>query len=117
MSLVLWIATCHYGCQDLLDYVDDVFSHKFQDTMVLYPRYRMLLPRNQQCLLSCFNNLAVPHDCPKQTHDVSQPVIGMLVDAGAMSITMPADTKDLLVRAIDAFCSLRPRTKRLSRSL
>ena len=26
MSLILWIAQHHYGCHDLLNYMDDVFS-------------------------------------------------------------------------------------------
>ena len=89
MCLILWIALHHYGCRVLLDYVDNVFSHDFADAMVLYPRYRVLMPHNQRQLLSCFDDLDVPHDQPKQTHGVSQPIIGMQVDALALSITMP----------------------------
>ena len=62
------------------------------------------MPRNQQRPLLCFNNLSVPHDRPKQTHGTSQPIIGMLIEATKLSITMPPDAKDALVQAIDAFC-------------
>ena len=117
MSLVLWVATRHYGCRSLLDYVDDVFSHDFADAMVLYLRYRALMPRNQRQLLTCFDELDIPHDQPKQTNGVSQAIIGMQVDAGALSITMPPESKHALVEAIDAFCTTRARAKHLTRPL
>lgn len=117
MSLVLWIAAHHYGCCSLLDYVDDVFSHDFADPMVLYPRNHVLMPRNQKQLLTCFDDLNVPHDVPKQTHGVTQPIIGMEVDASALSITMPSAAKEALVSAIDAFCTSRSQSKRLTHPL
>ena len=117
MSLILWVAAHHYGCRSLLDYVDDVFSHDFADAMVLYPRYRVLMPRNQRQLLVCFDDLDVPHDPPKQTHGVTQPIIGMQVDATTLSITMPPAAKAALVDAIDAFCTSRSRSKRLNHPL
>ena len=117
MSLVLWIATRHYGCRSLLDYVNDVFSHDFADAMVLYPCYRTVMPKNQCQLLTCFDELDIPHDQPKQTNGVSQPIIGMQVDARALSITMPAASKQALVEAINAFCTMRARSKRLTQPL
>ena len=117
MCLVLWVATRHYSCRSLLDYVDDVFSHDFADAMVLYPRYRALMPRNQCQLLTCFDELDIPHDLPKQTNGVSQPIIGMQVDARELLITMPPASKEALVEAINAFCTMRSRSKRLTRPL
>ena len=83
MCLILWRVLHHYGCHLLLDYEDDVFSHDFADAMVLYPHYHTLMPQNQCQLLACFNNLAMPHDQPKQMHGVSLPVIRMQVGAAA----------------------------------
>ena len=117
MSLILWIASHHYNCRDLLDYVDDVFADDFGDHMVLYPRYRSLMPYNQFQLHTCFDDLRVPHDPPKQTCGVSQRIIGMQVDCSQLSITMPLDSRRLLIQMIDDFCTPRPRGRRIIRSL
>ena len=117
MSLILWIASHHYNCRDLLNYVNDVFADNFGDHMVLYPRYRTLMPYNQFQLLSCFDALRVPHDPPKQTCGTSQKIIGMQVDCTHLSITMPQDSQRLLIQTIDDFCTPCPRAKPITRSL
>ena len=82
MSLILWIASHHYNCRDLLDYVDNVFANDFADHMILYPCYGVLMPYNQFQLLTCFDTLHVSHNRPKQTCGSSQHIIGMQVDSG-----------------------------------
>ena len=47
MSLILWIARKHYGCRHLNDYVDDVFAAALATSLLLYPRYMVLMPRPQ----------------------------------------------------------------------
>ena len=104
MSLILWVARTHFNCQNLLDYVDDVWSDEYAPNMLLYPRYRMLLPRKQVRLLNCFDELDVPHDAPKQTFGGVQPVIGLDVDGNLLTITMPPPSKSDLLLALEDFC-------------
>ena len=66
MSLILWIARKHYGCRHLNDYVDDVFAAALATSLLLYPRYMVLMPRPQVQFLRCLDTLDVPHERPKQ---------------------------------------------------
>ena len=104
MCLVLWIARRHYGCVSLCDYVDDVFSADYDDHFLMHPRYRELMPAGQVRFLQCLDTLQVPYDRPKQLWDYSLSVIGFLVDADRLVLSMPEDSRQALLTAIHDFC-------------
>ena len=117
MALILWIAEHHYDCQDLLDYVDDIFSDEFDDNMTLYPRYQEIMPSKQVRLLTCMDDINVPHRRPKQTWSEAEPVIGLEVNGNLLMITMPPEAKTALLTALDDFTRTRSRAARNTQTL
>ena len=115
MSLVLWVARRHFGCENLHDYVDDVFSSSFIDTLTLYPRYNIQMPFIQVQFLLCLDSLRVPHDLVKQLWGRSLPVTGLEVDRNRLLITMPESSRHELLAALDTFitfCAHAPPSRR-----
>ena len=109
MCLVLWVARRHFGCDNLHDYVDDVFLGAFIDSLTLYPRYDLQMPATQVQFLLCLDALGVPHDVVKQLWAYTLPVTGLLVDGNRLLITMPEQSRLDLLQALDDFVSFRPR--------
>jgi len=56
MGLVLWIAMEVWKINNLLGYVDDVFSYDFEDNLEWYEPYRKLLPNKQTRLLRLWDD-------------------------------------------------------------
>ena len=117
MSLILWVARAHFHCDNLFDYVDDVFSAAFVDSLTLYPRYDQLMPAPQVRFLSCLDTLDVPHDLAKQLWDYTLTVTGLLIDGNALVITMPDSSRTELLHALEDFITFSSRTSRRCRTL
>lgn len=96
MSLILWIARCHFGSNNLNDYIDNVFLSAYANSLVLYSRYMTLMPPPQASFLQCLDVIEVPHDRVKQLWNSSLPVTGLVVDADQLLITMPEESKTRL---------------------
>ena len=67
------------------------------------PPYHKFMPRNQVKLLELWDELNIPHKEKKQVFRLSLTVIGIKVDANALSMTMPANTLNELVTAVHEF--------------
>ena len=103
MSLFLWVTCYHFNCQELFDYVVDVFLAAFVDSITLYPWYDQLMPAPQVRFLHCLDALDVPHESPKQLWDYALMVTGLLVDGNRLLITMPESSHKELLQALEDF--------------
>lgn len=103
MALVSWIAKKKRNIELLGTYSDDSFGPDHADNLAFYTPYRKFMPRNQVKLLELWDELNIPHKEKKQVFGSSLTVIGIEVDANALSMTMPADTLNELVTAIRDF--------------
>lgn len=112
-ALVIWIAIYVKFLSDLFAYVDDGFSWELKGNLLYYAPYDKFLPAKQTRLLLLWDELGIPHSEAKQVWGATLTIIGMEVDANAMTITMPLHSRDLLLDAIRSFailgvrCSLR----------
>jgi len=104
-SLVLWIAVFVVGISDLFTYVDDSYSWDFADNLAFYPWYRKSLPAKQVKFLQLLDDLSIPHEEHKQVFGTSLDIIGLTVNASAMTITMPTEARSDLVTAIRNFAN------------
>ena len=105
MSLVSWIAKKKQNIELLGTYLDDSFGPNHANNVAWYTPYHKFMPRNQVKLLELWDKLNIPHKEKKQIFGLSLMVIGIEVDANALSMTMPADTLNELVLAIQEFVS------------
>jgi hypothetical protein len=103
MSLVLWIAAVRRSIEDLLAYVDDVFSWEFADRLIRYSPYNKLMPAKQVRLLKFWDELGIPHEERKQEFGTTLTIIGFDVDPNALTITMPFQARTDLVTALRSF--------------
>jgi hypothetical protein len=103
ISLVLWIAINVVCLEDLLGYVDDDYSWDFAQNMEWYEPYSLFYPRKQTRLLRLWDYLGIPHEQRKQVFGSPLTIIGMEVDANAMTITMPDEARNDLIAAIESF--------------
>jgi hypothetical protein len=110
MGLVSWIAIHIKLLEDILTYVDDIFSWDFDSNLNFYEPYEAFLPEKQCLLLSLWDELGIPHELKKQVNGTSLRIIGFQVDCVAMTITMPPTSITDLVAAIRGFA--RPRSRR-----
>jgi hypothetical protein len=113
MGLVLWIAIKVKELEDLLAYVDDVFSWDFAGNLDFYEPYEAFIPEKQYRLLLLWDELGIPHEQSKQTHGTSLRIIGFDIDVSSMTITMPPKALNELIEAIRAFA--RPNKRRTLR--
>ena len=84
--------------------MDGVFATDYDDHFILHPRYCELMPAGQVQLLQCLDTLKVPYDRPKQLWDYCLNVIGYLVDADRLVLSMPEDSRQNLLVALRDFC-------------
>ena len=108
-SLVLWIAVFTILITDLFTYVDDSYSWEFTDNVTFYAPYNKLLPSKQAKFLSLLDIVGIPHEEHKQVSGSRLDIIGFTVDAMAMTIEMPVDSREQLIDAIRAFANSRQR--------
>ncbi|KAF8524982.1 hypothetical protein JB92DRAFT_2702570 [Gautieria morchelliformis] len=92
MGLVIWIAIHVKDIPDLLHYMDDAWSCDMDSALVLYKPYAMHYPDKQAQLL-LWDEIALPHEQPKQSFGRTLRIIGIDVDPHALSITFPSDSK------------------------
>ncbi|TFY77812.1 hypothetical protein EWM64_g6201 [Hericium alpestre] len=106
MSLVLWIAVYIKSLVDMLAYSDDTFSWEFADEITWYEPYQCMFPTKQAHLLLLWDELHIPHNCPKQINGSPLNIIGFDVDANLMQITLLAERRSALVAGIRDFMSV-----------
>ncbi|KAI0352122.1 hypothetical protein OH77DRAFT_1386019, partial [Trametes cingulata] len=112
MSLVVWIATEKADVDPFALYVDDSAGFALLGDVKWYAPYAMYLPTPQARLLTLWDDLWIPHECPKQLADLALPYIGFHVDPNAMTVTLPADAKATLLRSIRDFATVLPGKRR-----
>ena len=100
MSLVSWIAKKKRNIELLGTYTDDSFGPNHADDLTWYTPYHKFMPTNQVKILELWDELNIPHKEKKQVFGSPLTVIGIEVDANALSMTMPADTLNELILAI-----------------
>lgn len=110
MVPVLWIAKEHFGCTNILDYVDDAYSWDYANHVQYYEPYNQVMPQNQVSLLRCFDVLGVMHEFLKQLSAPTLPVLGILVNSNELTFTMTLDTRQCLLASIDGFINSKVKT-------
>ena len=100
ISLVNWIGTEKKGISDLLGYVDDNFSWEFEENKRYYKPYKKLMPTKQVKLLKLWDELGIPHEEEKQLSGPSLRILGYDVDANAMTVQVPNEKKDKVVKLL-----------------
>ena len=113
MALVTWIATHVRKLPHLKLYTDDCFSFELASATEYYAPHRKKLPKKQAQLLRLWDELGVPHEEKKQVSGERLEILGFLVDANAMTITLPREKLDKLLSTIRDFCS--PKSGRQTR--
>ena len=113
MALVTWIATHVRKLSHLKLYTDDCFSFELASATEYYAPHRKKLPKKQAQLLRLWDELGVPHEEKKQVSGECLEILGFLVDANAMTITLPREKLDKLLSTIRDFCS--PKSGRQTR--
>jgi hypothetical protein len=103
IGLVLWIAIFIKGLDDMLGYVDDIFSWELASNTLWYDPYNKRLPAKQCRLLQLWDELGIPHEEKKQVFGAPLTIIGLDVDPNAMTITMPVQARTDLILAIRSF--------------
>jgi hypothetical protein len=89
------------GVKELNTYVDDSFSWDRELNMVEYTPFQRLMPVNQQKFLMLLDDLCVPHKPRKQIHRPVLEIIGLLIDANNLTITLTPEKKRALLKELD----------------
>ncbi|KAF5358697.1 hypothetical protein D9757_014374 [Collybiopsis confluens] len=110
-ALVMWIATYVLLLGDIFAYVDDAFGAELAENMTYYEPYGEFFPTKQAKFLMLLDKLGTPHERPKQLYGPNLLVIGLEVDANAMTITMPLEPPSDLIAAIKSFAVIGCRWK------
>jgi hypothetical protein len=100
---VLWIAIHVKSIPDVFGYVDDEFSWEFASNVSWYTPYNKFMPTKQVKLLELWDELGIPHEERKQVFGSPLTIIGFDVDPNRMTITMPQQSRDDLVKALRDF--------------
>ena len=109
MGVVLWIAIHVKQILDLLAYVNDTFSWEFTDNLLWYQPYACSFPVKQTHLLELWHELGIPHEQTKQLFGSPLTIVGLDMDANAMTITMPQQSRTDLVTTLRGFACVRQR--------
>ena len=88
---------------NLFAYVDDNFGFEMAGNLKWYEPYDQFMPSAQVTLLTLWDQLGVPHERHKQLWGEALTIIGFLVDINKMTLTLPIDSKEELITAIDDF--------------
>jgi hypothetical protein len=107
MSLVSWIAKKKRNIELLGTYSDDSFGPDLADNLVFYPHYQKFMPANQVKLLQLWDEINLPHKESKQVFRPSLTIIGIQVNANALSMTMPPEALTKLITAIRDFITAK----------
>ncbi|KAH9853371.1 hypothetical protein C2E23DRAFT_715037, partial [Lenzites betulinus] len=93
-------------------YVDDDYSFEPENNTEFYEPYGALLPAGQARLLRLWDDLGIPHERSKQLHNYVLPIIGFDIDPNAMTVTLPSESRDKFLAALDDFCNILPGHRR-----
>ena len=107
MGVVLRIAIHVKQILDLLAYVNDTFSWEFTDNLLWYQPYACSFPAKQTHLLELWDELGIPHEQMKQLFGSPLTIVGLNMDANAMTITMPQQSHTDLVTTLHGFACVR----------
>lgn len=88
---------------ELLCYVDDNFGFEEEGKVEFYPPYGAYFPVKQTRLLKLWDLVGLPHERPKQLYGPILTVIGFEIDPNAMTATLPAENKAILLEHLDSF--------------
>ncbi|KAJ7128842.1 hypothetical protein C8R46DRAFT_926217 [Mycena filopes] len=113
MGLVAWIANKRKRSPGFV-YIDDNFSAAVAKFMTFYQRYGRSLPADQAQLLNLWDHLKIDHELAKQVFGRVLVIIGIEVDANAMTFTMPQSKLNELLAGLQEFTALSS-SKRLPR--
>lgn len=103
-SLVSWIAKEIKGNHYLSDYIDDSSGCGHKDNCLMYEPYRKILPKDQVTLLKLWDELGIPHKEHKQLHGSPLLIIGITMDANALSMTLLNKSKETLITELQWWC-------------
>ena len=103
IGVVLWITIHVKHIHNLLTYVNDTFSWDFSNNTLWYAPYKKFFPVKQTYLLQLWDELGIPHKCPKQLFSSWLTIIGFNVNMDTMTITMLAQAYTNLIAAICVF--------------
>jgi len=103
MSLVSWIAKKRRNIELLATYSDDSFGPEDANNVTWYQPYRKFMPSNQAKMLQLWDEINLPHKEKKQVSGSVLTIIGIEVDANALTMTMPHDSLRELISAITNF--------------
>ncbi|KIK50139.1 hypothetical protein GYMLUDRAFT_112360, partial [Collybiopsis luxurians FD-317 M1] len=87
----------------LFCYVDDTYGWEDEVNTMLYRPYNRHFPMKQALLLYLWDFLGIPHKCEKQLFGFILVIISFQVDPNAMTITLPSESKEDLIRFIQHF--------------
>ena len=103
MSLVSWIAKKKRGIDLLATYSDDSFGPEHAHNVTWYQPYRKFMPSNQAKILQLWDEINLPHKEKKQVSGSILTVIGIEVNANALTLSMPEDSLRDLLAAMTEF--------------
>ena len=103
IGVVLWITIHVKHIHNLLTYVNDTFSWDFSNNTLWYAPYKKFFLVKQTYLLQLWDELGIPHKCPKQLFSSWLTIIGFNVNMDTMTITMLAQAYTNLIAAICVF--------------
>ena len=103
-SLVAWIATEIKRIRYLSDYVDDSSGCALRRDYALYEPYGKEYPKDQVILMTLWDELGIPHKPHKQLHGQTLPIIGITVDAEALTLTLSVEAKETLITELERWC-------------
>ena len=103
-SLVAWIAKEIKKIRYLGNYVDDSSGCGKKNDCLFYEPYGKSMPRDQVILLTLWDELGIPHKPHKQVSGSPLTIIGISVDANKLSLMLPEEAKDLLVKELKWWC-------------
>ena len=103
-SLVAWIAKEIKKIRYLGNYVDDSSGCGKKSDCLFYEPYGKSMPRDQVILLTLWDELGIPHKPHKQISGSPLTIIGVSVNANELSLTLPEEAKDLLMKELQWWC-------------
>ncbi|KIK05904.1 hypothetical protein K443DRAFT_51347, partial [Laccaria amethystina LaAM-08-1] len=109
MALVSWIAKKKRNIELLGTYSDDSFGPDLSDNLTFYPPYWKFMPSNQVKLLQLWDEINLPHKESKQLFGPTLTIIGIEVNANALSMTMTPNAISELITAINDFTTTKRR--------
>ncbi|TFK78972.1 hypothetical protein K466DRAFT_461540, partial [Polyporus arcularius HHB13444] len=95
-------------------YVDDNFGPELRSNVEWYEPFAKFLPQAQARLVRLWDDINLPHEEPKQVAGVQLTIIGFLVDAHSLTISLPDEARDHLLQEIATFADSTPGNRRRS---